>query len=229
MKRSVGAGLRGSFPIAAGYFPVAVTFGLLARGAGLSAWEAGASSLVVFAGAAQFMAVGMFNQGIAVFQIVFATFLLNFRHVLMSSVIVHRLTVPERQPSRWLIAFGVTDETFAVATQDTEIDPRYLLGLEIGAYTAWFTGTMTGAIVGTILPSVVRDALGFALYALFMALLLGHLENDRRLLLPALTAAAVNTMLRYALHLGAGAAFPVAMIVGAAAGFLLPEREGQSP
>ncbi len=222
MKNTVSAGIRASVPIAAGYIPVAITFGLLARGAGLSTIDASAASLIVFAGAAQFMAVGMFAQGIATTQIVVATFLLNLRHLLMSSVIIQRLPPPTRR-QRFTLAFGITDEVFAVATGDERVHPRYLAGLELGAYLAWNAGTVAGALAGDILPVVVQNAMGFALYALFFALLLSHLDDDRRLLVPAATAALVNIGLRYGLDVGPGAAFPAAMLAGTAAGFLTQE------
>lgn len=225
MKNSLADGLRASIPIAAGYVPVAITFGLLARGTGLSYLDSQAASLIVFAGAAQFMGVGMFSRGINAIQIIFATFLLNLRHLLMSSAIVHRLVpLKKGMPRRWLLAFGVTDEVFAVASGDERIEPRYLLGLELGAYLAWNGGTLFGALVGSVLPETLQTAMGFALYALFAALLMSHLERDRTLLIPAAVAAVVNTVLRSVLGVHAGAAFPVAMIAGAAAGFLLPER-----
>lgn len=215
-------GLHASLPIAAGYIPVAVTFGLLSRNGGLSTADAVAASLFAFAGAAQFMAIGMFTQGIAVFQIVTATFLLNLRHILLSSVVVHRLLPTNGVGHRALLAYGVTDEVFAVATRDTTIAPTYLLGLETGAYSSWVFGTLVGAVVGSVLPPLVQAALGFALYALFLALLLAHLEKDVWFLVPAVAAAAVNAFLRLAVHTSAGVAFPVAMVAGTVAGFLTP-------
>ncbi len=217
-------GLRGAVPIAVGYVPVAITFGLLARNGGLSTADAMAASMFAFAGAAQFMAIGMFAQGIAPVQIVVATFFLNLRHILMSSVIVHRLSPTRGFAQRAALAYGVTDETFAVATRDENIAPAYLHGLEIGAWGSWVAGTVIGAVVGSLLPPLVQAALGFALYALFLSLLLSHVERDAWLLVPAVAAAATNAVLRELIGVHAGLAFPVAMVVGAAAGFLTPDR-----
>lgn len=231
--KKVGAGLLASIPIVGGYVPVAITFGLIARSANLSTLDSVAASLIVFAGASQFLAVGLYAAGLPAVQIVLAGFLLNLRHLLMSSVIARHL--PRRSfIVRSVLAFGVTDEVFGVASwrsaEGREIDPGFLAGLELGAYLSWTTGTLAGAILGDIVPPGLRTAMGLALYALFATLLAGQVRAARqtgrerllRVIAAALGAIAINTVLRELLGFGAGSAFPVAMTGGAAAGIVLP-------
>ena len=102
-------GLRLGVPIVFGYVPVAIAFGLVSRDAGLPPHVALLFSALVFAGASQFMAVEMLMLGIDGLQIIAATLAVNFRHFLMSSSIASRVPEP-------VVAFGITDEVFAVAS-----------------------------------------------------------------------------------------------------------------
>lgn len=241
------SGFAASLPIATGYFPVAITFGILVINSGLQFLDAVLASVLVFAGAAQFLAIGMYG-GIAGslsfgagMQIVIAGWLLNLRHLLMSSVIAHNLgghghehghgeVEAERRPGialRSLLAFGITDEVFGVAglriAEGGRVRPAFLLGLQLGAYSAWVGGTIVGATVGEILPPGLRAAMGLALYALFAALLAGQIRagRTRPVVVAAVVAAVMNVLLRVVFALGPGVAFPVAMIGGALAGWIL--------
>lgn len=172
--KKIAAGLIAPIPIAGGYVPVAITFGLIARSAELSTLDALAASLIVFAGAAQFLAVGMYAAALPAVQIILAGFLLNLRHLLMSSVIARHLK-GSTTATRSVLAFGVTDEVFGVASwrsaEGGAIEPGFLAGLELGAYLAWSTGTLAGALLGDVIPPGLRTAMGLALYALFASLL----------------------------------------------------------
>lgn len=237
------AGLAAAVPVAAGYVPVAITFGILVVNAGLHFLDAVLASAIVFAGATQIMAIGMYGSmtaggsaiaGAAAVQIVVAGWLLNLRHLLMSSVIAHTLAArSSRSPGlfvRSLVAFGVTDEVFGIASLRTargeELKPAFLLGLELGAYTAWVGGTATGATMGEILPPGLRAAMGLALYALFAALLAGQFRarppgSAYPLIAAAAVAAAINVVLRSFFGIAPGLSFPVAMVSGACAGWAL--------
>lgn len=239
------SGLTAAIPIATGYFPVAITFGILVVNTNLQFLDALLASALVFAGAAQFMAIGMY-AGIAGstagVQIVIAGWLLNLRHLLMSSVIAHNLAQtgrstdePIRLPSlplRSVLAFGVTDEVFGVASwriaEGGRVRPAFLFGLELGAYTAWVGGTAVGATMGEILPPGLRTAMGLALYALFAALLAGQVRSGRTgpVIVAALAGAGINVLLRTGMGVGPGAAFPVAMIAGALAGWATAAKRG---
>lgn len=261
---SFSKGLMAAIPIASGYIPVAITFGLVVRSVGLTTLDAAVASLLVFAGAAQFLAIGMYGAAglvtgevspsslVVIAQIVIAGWLLNLRHLLMSSVIAHNLAGSREGIStprttrgvpgiltRSVLAFGVTDEVFGVAgwriAEGGTVPPRYLLGLEVGAYSAWVGGTVVGALSGEILPQHLRVAMGLALYALFAALLAGQIRATHRkegarvtpLIVAAGSAAVINATLRVGLGWEAGAAFPIAMVAGAV--IAMAVRSGEDP
>lgn len=92
-------------------------------------------SLIVFAGASQFIAVGMLATGIAVVPIILTTFAVNLRHLLMSSAIAPHF---KGLPLKKLIPLSaqLTDESFAVAMADTSKmsgRPHYLIALQMTA------------------------------------------------------------------------------------------------
>ena len=96
-------------------------YGLSAREAGFSPIEAVAMSTIVFAGAAQFAAVGYVASGLAWPGIILLTALLNARHLLYSAALRPWLRdVP--LPRRAVMAHLLTDETFALVDQPLPAD-----------------------------------------------------------------------------------------------------------
>jgi len=195
--RGVTAGL----PVVIGYFPIAVTFGLLAN-EHISMVHAVCMSAWVYAGASQFMAIGLIGAHSAAAEIVAATFLMNFRHFIMSASLSQRVK-SHRSEATPLIAFWLTDETFSVAMAlKKKLHPRFLLGLEVSAYVSWVSGTCLGFVVGVFIPPLLQESLYIALYALFVALLIPHVRGSLRegsfhILITAGFAAGVNTLLQY--------------------------------
>jgi len=70
-----------SMPVAMGYVPLGAVFGFLLVQAGAAWWLAPLSSLLVFAGAAQFMVIPMLAAGVSISSIALATAIINLRHV----------------------------------------------------------------------------------------------------------------------------------------------------
>lgn len=217
-------GLKAGFPIVIGYLPIGMAFGLLARNVGVPFGENCLFSILVFAGASQFMALDLLRAGIATGDIVLATFLLNLRHMVMSASLAARLNNINK---KWLpiIAFGITDETFSVASlQEGKLTSAFLLALNGISHGAWIGGTATGYVVGTILPETVQISLGVGLYAMFTAILTPEIKKS----MAALTLAALSGFTYIALD--ALKFFPdgwkliTAIIIGSTAGpFLLKD------
>lgn len=187
MARHRGAvltGVREGLPIFIGYFPIAIAFGLLAKSAALSFLEAGMFSAFVFAGASQFIAVSLLAAGVGLPSIVVTTFLINSRHLLLSAAVAARL----EGTRRWvpLAAYGVTDETFAVATtrKDSYGTP-YLLGLNTTAWLGWLSGTLAGYVAGGLLPARLQTTMGLLLYVMFLGILMPQVRRELRVLLVA--------------------------------------------
>lgn len=213
-----------ALPLAFGYFPVAMAFGLLAKNTALLFQDSFLCSLLVYAGASQFMALDMIWDGISIGSIILATFLLNLRHFIMSASLSVRLQAVKK---RWLflIAFGVTDETFSVLSlNDRELTLPYLLTLQVVPYLSWVGGTMVGYLAGALLPASIQLSLGIGLYALFMALLAPELKKSRSVLLLAAMSAIFYTVGAHFQLLPASWCFIAAVILASGIGaFVIKE------
>jgi 4-azaleucine resistance transporter AzlC len=169
-------GIRAGVPVAVGYVPMAMAFGVLATQTGLGFFQAGAMSLFVYAGASQFASLGLLAGGASALAIVLATLVLNFRHFLMSVALSRRLPLRQGSDHRARIlplalGFGITDETFVVASLQDHLTIRFFLGLIMTVYLAWLSGTLIGAGFSSLIPPVIARGMGVALYAMFIAIL----------------------------------------------------------
>ena len=80
-------GLGASLPIVMGYFPIAFSFGVAATRAGFTEVEASALSLIIYAGASQFLALALLSSGAPVLVAAFTLIAMNLRHLLYLSLI----------------------------------------------------------------------------------------------------------------------------------------------
>ena len=171
-------GMLAAWPICLGYFPIGLAFGVLAQKAGLHPTEIGLMSILVFAGSSQFIAVSMLSGGATVLSIVITTFVINLRHVLMSSSLAAYL----RSLSRgWaaLFAYGVTDESFAVNLtrfRNGSWDWRQAIVLNHSANAAWIGSSILGAFSGQFIPTGAFG-IDYALIAMFLCLLVFQLRG----------------------------------------------------
>jgi 4-azaleucine resistance transporter AzlC len=173
-------GMKAALPIVLGYLPVGVAFGLLARNAGLTPSEVGLVSLLVYAGASQFLAIEMIFKGMTWLPIVVATFFINLRHFLMSSnlSLYFRNT---RFPLLGFLSAQLTDESFGVAISNlpkVKNNPPYLFGLQMTSHFAWVIGSIGGALFGPFIK-ISEYGLPFALPSLFICLLVFQLKSFR--------------------------------------------------
>jgi 4-azaleucine resistance transporter AzlC len=171
-------GLAAAWPICLGFFPIGLSLGVLAQKGGLAPWQIGLMSLVVFAGGSQFIAVAMIASGASLAAIVSTTFMINLRHLLMSSALsVHFPGASKRFLA--LFAYGVTDESFAVnMARFTQGGWNRGSALVLNQVTnaTWFCCTVAGAYVGEFIPA---GSLGidYALTGMFICLLVFQLRG----------------------------------------------------
>ena len=147
--------LQTCLPMSAGYIPFGLTCGIMGRTAGLSIFEVTFMSAAVYAGASQFIAIGMLSSGVASWGlIVMTTFLVNLRHLLMgASLAPYHLKLP--RPLQYLLAFGLTDESYALIASRSEergYDATYNLGVNSLLYLIWILATLLGALFYQSIP-----------------------------------------------------------------------------
>lgn len=196
------SGIQSGISIALGYAPVALTFGLLAKSTGLTVIETVMMSLIVFAGAAQYIALQLIAVGTGVFEIILTTFILNIRHFLMCASLNEK--VEEDHPlKKALYSFGITDETFSVAAvKEGRVSTGYLFGVISISYGSWVIFSGIGHVIGASLPQVLQQSMSVALYAMFIGLLVPSLKKQRKVIVLAGSAAILNTILSFFLEPG---------------------------
>jgi 4-azaleucine resistance transporter AzlC len=187
-------GMQAGLSIAIGYMPIALTFGLLAKTTGLTVMETFMMSILVFAGASQYIALSLLALGTGAFEIVLTTFIVNIRHFLMSASLNEKV---EEAPKyiKAIYSFGITDETFSVAaTKDGKISTGFLFGLISVSYGSWVIFSGVGHVIGSSLPSTLQESMGIALYAMFVGLLVPSIKQHRKVIYLAGLAGLLNTV-----------------------------------
>jgi 4-azaleucine resistance transporter AzlC len=155
-------------PVAMGYIPLGAVFGFLLVQAGGHWTLALASSLLIYAGAAQYMMVPMLAAGMPVAAIALATLVVNLRHVFYGLSLLERLP-PSRLPRTYL-AFALTDETYSILTTlPSSTPPRVMLLLAALNQGWWVLGTAIGALIGSQ-SQIALAGLDFVLASLFAVL-----------------------------------------------------------
>ena len=217
-KLSFSDGVRAAVPVMVGYFPAGMTFGILAKGGQINILDLVGFSGVIFAGASQYMAINLLKSGVAYIEIIFATFLLNFRHLLMSAGIAQKLREPKIGRLA-AIAFGITDETFSVAAaEELELSTAYLGGLGFFSWLSWNVGSLAGFLAGSYLPDRIEAAMGVALYALFAALLMPQIKRNLSFAVLAVVAGALHAGLKSGGFISGGWTFVISIILSALIG-----------
>jgi len=216
---AIRAGLAAAWPICLGFFPIGLSLGVLAEKSGLAPWQMALMSLLVFAGGSQFIAVAMLETSGAPAAIVITTFMVNLRHLLMSSSLSLHFPAASRRFLA-LFAYGVTDESFAVNMarfNGGNWNRISALTLNQATNATWLFCTVLGTYVGQFIP-VGGYGIDYALTGMFICLLVFQLKNA----VFAATAvfAALCSVLAY-LWLPGNAYVIVASCLAATAGFAL--------
>lgn len=170
-------GLVGSLPLVPSVFVYGTVFGGLAVQAGLRPLEVWGMSLLVFAGAAQFIAVPMLAAGASPVAIVLTTFVVNMRHYLMAAALAPSF---RGFPRPWLalVAHGINDESFAVAVaRRNPPDPWCFIGSVIAVSGSFLGGMLTGTLLGGLVADPSRWGLDFAFPGVFLSLVAVQLRG----------------------------------------------------
>jgi 4-azaleucine resistance transporter AzlC len=189
------SGVRAELPILLGVLPFGLIYGVLALSAGLPPAAALAMSSIVFAGSAQFIGAQLFSQAAPALVIVLTTFVVNLRHMLYSASVAPYLK-PLSPAWKWLLAYLLTDEAYAVAITHYHHASApahkhwFFLGAGLTLWGAWQLSTALGVFLRTQIQVPEAWALDFTLALTFIALVVPALK-DRAGVAAALSAGLV--------------------------------------
>ncbi len=176
---SFSTGIKMALPVVIGYIPVSFTFGIIAREVGLNLFQTVLMSLLVFAGAAQFIAVSMLGSAQPILAIVAVTFIVNLRHLLYSAAMS---TYLRHLPllKRFLFGVELSDSTFALhSAQFTKEVPAlsHLFGVNLTVHMAWSLGPILGYLAIGLISNVHALGIDFALPAVCVFLALKQINS----------------------------------------------------
>jgi 4-azaleucine resistance transporter AzlC len=166
-----------------GYIPMGMTFGVLFQDLGYQWYFATLMGILIFAGSAQFMAIGLLSAGAGLTEVFISTFMLNFRHVF------YGLSILEKY-GKWglrklYLVFGLTDETYSLVTTirpPNEVsEQNYYFVITLVNQSYWVIGCTLGAWFGGVVE-FNTEGMDFALTALFIVLVIEQWKNIREVM-----------------------------------------------
>jgi len=181
LRASFKAAFKASIPVLLGYITLGIAFGLTLVASGLPWWLAPCMALVIYAGAAQFMAVGLIQSGAGLLEIALLTLIMNARHMVYGLSLLE----PFSKAGRWkpYLIFGLTDETYGLLTTiepPPDLDKtKFYAAITVLNQVYWFVGCMVGSLVGSAFL-FNTTGLDFALTALFIVLLVDQVRAVKK-------------------------------------------------
>ena len=190
-------GLRSGVPIGLGYLSVSFTFGIMAVSYGFAWWQAVLISMTTLTSAGQLAGIGVMTQAGRYLEMLISQLTVNVRYSFMSVSLAQKTAPKFCGVKRWLLGFFMTDEIFAVASAEDEVDTRFFLGLSVFPYVGWTLGTLFGSLIGNVLPALVLDALCLAIYGMFLAIVAPKARTSRAVLAVVAVAVALHCTFCY--------------------------------
>lgn len=191
-------GLKDGLPIGLGYLSVSFAFGVQASIAGVPLIMSVFMSMTNLTSAGQLAGLTVIATLGTLLEIILTQLVINARYFLMSITLSQKLDGSFTLPHRLLCSAFITDEIFAVAAAKPKGFNRvYFYGLVILPYVGWALGTLLGGIAGDALPLFITNALGIALYAMFIAIIIPPSIKELGVLVAVLIGALVSAILYF--------------------------------
>lgn len=191
-------GIRDGFPICLGYLSVSMAFGLTVVKSGIPVWSAILISLTNLTSAGQFAGTNLLLAQSSYIELMVTTFIINIRYFLMSLSVSQKVNKEFGLKERLIASFGVTDEVFAVSMQRrSELTFSYMVGLILTPIIGWTGGTIIGAVATSVLPASLIDAMGIALYGMFIAIIVPPARENKSVLIAVILAIAASYAFTY--------------------------------
>lgn len=195
-------GCKDAVPIMLGYLTVSFTFGVSCVAKGFKWWMPVFCSLTNFTGTGQFAGMDLIAAAGSVLELIATMLVINARYSLMAISLSQKLSPKTTLAQRFVIAFGLTDENYAVAMRrQYEVTFDYYAGLMTTSFCGWVFGTLLGALAGGILPDMLLSAFGIALYGMFIAIVIPPCRTSKAVATVVLTAIGLSCLFYYTPYL----------------------------
>lgn len=190
-------GFRAGFPIGLGYLSVSFTFGLMAVSYGFTWWEALIISMTTVTSAGQFSGITTMLLPGQYVSMLISQLTINVRYSFMSISLSQKLDEKFKGIYRLLFGFMMTDEIFAVASQEENVTRSFFAGLCVLPYLGWSLGTLLGALLGNVLPDRLMSALSVAIYGMFVAIVVPEMKKSKAVIFVVIIALLLSCFFTY--------------------------------
>jgi 4-azaleucine resistance transporter AzlC len=158
-----------SFPVFLGYISIGFGFGLLLVNGGYPWWLSGVMGVLMYAGAGQYLAVGLFAGGARLWEACLLQLILNARHLAYGLSMIRRFRGLGFR--KYYLIYALTDETFALLSGLRDPEPELMFFIALFNHVYWTAGSLLGGIAGSLIPFDM-GGVEFALTALFIVLMI---------------------------------------------------------
>ncbi len=190
------SGCRRSLPIALGYFPVSFSFGVFVASSGLPLGLATLISITNLTSSGQFAGVSLMLVQASYMETALTLLMINARYFLMSLSLSQKIDQKMSTLERMVISFGITDETFSLASLEQKtLSFPFMSGFILIPIIGWTSGTLAGETLTNLLPASLQNAMGLALYGMFLAIIIPASSKSRAIGEVVLLAAILSTLM----------------------------------
>ena len=226
-------GLKLGVPIGIGYLSVSFTFGIMAVSYGFYWYQAVLISMLTLTSAGQLAGIQvMVNPGQYITMLI-SQLTINVRYSFMSVSLTQTVSKSFRGIKRWLLGFFITDEIFAVASQEKDASAKLFLGLSCAPWIGWTLGTLFGSLIGNVLPPIVMNSLCIAIYGMFLAIVIPPAKKSKPIIIVIAIAVFISCILHYVPYINqipTGISISISAVIASLIGaftFPIQEKEGE--
>ena len=198
-----------------------IGYAAIAIKAGMTPLQTVSMSVLFYAGAGQFIAASMVLSGASVIAIVLTNFVVNLRYFVMSTCVLNQVE-DSNLPLSILAAHTTVDESFAMFSLSEDSSIWIYLGIAVIAWISWIVGAAIGVVALDLLTVIVTNSFNISLYALFVAILVPAVKENKQMAILVLITAVLNIILSQFLG---NWSLIVSTLVGAAIGMYIVDDD----
>lgn len=226
-------GIKDGIPIGLGYLSVSFTFGMMAVSLGIPLEAAVMISLTNLTSAGQFAGLELIVAAGSLLEMGLTQLIINLRYALMSLSLSQKVDAHMTTSKRVFIAYAITDEIFALASSKPgKVGFAYFTGLMFLPICCWTLGTFLGGAASSLLPGAIRDAMGIAIYGMFLAIIIPpakKFSSVRKVVIFSAVLSCICSLLHSFLPISSGFVIILCTLLAAGLGAaLFPIEEGVS-
>ena len=198
-----------------------IGYAAIAIKAGMSPLQTVSMSFLVYAGAGQIIAASMLASGASLMAIVLTNFVVNLRYFVMSTCVLNKVE-ESNLPLNIFAGHLTVDESFAMFSLSFESSIWYFIGISFIAWMGWILGAAIGVTILDLLPVIVTNSFNISLYALFVAILVPSIKENKQIGLLVLITMIMNAILT---PIMGNWALIVSTLIGAGIGMYIVDDE----